>query len=153
MIKIISYMVIKFKKMKKRIKGYIVFKKKSLIGEKVSINGEVRVGKNCVVDPYTRLNAEPIIEVGNNFYVNVFCWIAGEITIGDDVLIGPHVRIIGRDHGIAKNFLISQQERVYKKITIKNDVWIGGGRYNIKGCYYWRRCSNCSWSSGYKGCS
>jgi acetyltransferase-like isoleucine patch superfamily enzyme len=65
--------------------------------------------------------------------MNAGCHILGEITIGNDVLIGPKTVIWGRDHGIEKGKLIRKQERNKKPIKIGSDDWIGANVTILKG--------------------
>ena len=60
-------------------------------------------------------------------------FILGNITIGNDVQIGPKTVIRGRDHGLSKDKLIREQPPNKQTITIGNDVWIGANVTIIKG--------------------
>ncbi|WP_461533204.1 DapH/DapD/GlmU-related protein [Sinomicrobium sp.] len=87
----------------------------------------------AVVEPYCRLIGDPKIEVGNNFYANSGCHFLGEITFGDDVMIGPKTIIWGRDHGMAIDMPMYGQEHKKAPVVIGNDVWIGAGVIILKG--------------------
>lgn len=102
------------------------------------------LGENCVfvrtkfsgkakIEPFCRLIGDPLITIGKNFYMNAGCHILGEITIGNDVQIGPKTVIWGRDHAIEKAKLIREQGHVKKPIVIGNDVWIGANVTILKG--------------------
>jgi len=68
------------------------------------------------------------IEVGDNFYANYNCTIldVNKVTIGDDVLLGPHVQIYTAVHPIDP---VDRRKGLEsgKPITIGDNVWIGGG--------------------------
>ncbi|MBO6523474.1 MAG: acyltransferase [Balneolaceae bacterium] len=74
-----------------------------------------------------------MITIGKNFYLNAHCHLLGEITIGNDVLVGPKTIIWGRDHGISKDQLIREQNHIKDPIIIGNDVWIGANVTILKG--------------------
>lgn len=82
-------------------------------------------------------NAENIY-LGNNVRITMDCCIwAGEsskIIFGDNVLVGPGVKIMSTNHGIEKNGTpMVFQERVNEDINIGNDVWIGSNAVILKG--------------------
>jgi maltose O-acetyltransferase len=87
----------------------------------------------ATIEPFCRIMGDPQVVFGNNFYMNAGCHLLGEITIGNDVLIGPKTIIWGRDHGIQKGELIRFQKRVKAPINIGDDVWIGARATILKG--------------------
>ncbi|MDA7880911.1 acyltransferase [Akkermansiaceae bacterium] len=104
----------------------------------------VQVGEFCkmqcvhfkgpaVIDPFCRLIGDPCIEIGKNFYINGSCHLLGDITIGENVLIGPHSVIWGRDHCLDRGLLIREQGHVRKPIRIGDDCWIGANVTILKG--------------------
>lgn len=67
------------------------------------------------------------ITIGNRVYINFGCIIldCAEVTIGDDVLIGPNLGIYAVNHGF------DPEERIAgacygKPVKIEDKVWIGG---------------------------
>lgn len=67
------------------------------------------------------------IRVGSRVFINQNCtfYSLAEITIGDDVLIGPNVSLITSEHPVAPS-----QRRAHllgKPIVIENGVWIAAG--------------------------
>ena len=124
----------------KTIKNQIIMVKKRilLIGSGVEIGfwsevGNVEFKGKAVIEPFCRFSGTPLIELGENFYANAYCHFLGEITIGNDVQIGPKVIIWARDHGIERDTIINKQSHVSKKIIIGNDVWIGASSVILKG--------------------
>jgi acetyltransferase-like isoleucine patch superfamily enzyme len=87
----------------------------------------------AIIEPYCRLHGDPQITIGGNFYMNIGCHLLGDITIGNDVLIGPKTIMWGRDHGIEKKMPIRIQPYIIKPIIIGNDVWIGANVTILKG--------------------
>ena len=80
---------------------------------------------------YTAYGLE--IRVGQRVFINHNCTLydLAEISIGDDVMIGPNVNIITEGHPIAP------RERracvIAKPITIESNVWIAAGATIIGG--------------------
>ena len=114
------------------IKRFLLKRKGVIIYNNCSFSGVKFKGK-ALIEPYCRIFGDPLITVGNSFYMNSGCHILGDIIIGDNVLFGPKVVIWGRDHGIKKNKLIREQENIKKTVVIGNDVWIGANVTVIKG--------------------
>ena len=114
-----------FYKRKLKSKGIDLRKNAELI--RVNFSGK------AIIEPYTKLKGDPLITCGDNFYANAHCHILGEITFGDNVLIGPKVIIWGRDHGTDKSSPMNTQTYTRKPITIGNDVWIGACSIILKG--------------------
>jgi acetyltransferase-like isoleucine patch superfamily enzyme len=93
------------------------FGENSSIGNDIIINcgggwsenkGAFKCGKNTYIGPKTVIFA------------------AGEIELGDNVLISPSVNLISHQHTFkSKNKNYNQQPNDYRKIMIGNNVWIG----------------------------
>ena len=67
------------------------------------------------------------ISVGNNSGLGIDNVLQGDITIGDNVMFGPDVRIITSNHAFDR-LDIPMREQGYeeeKPVVIGNDVWIG----------------------------
>tara|TARA_B100000427_G_scaffold329804_1_gene347900 strand:- start:1886 stop:2377 length:492 start_codon:yes stop_codon:yes gene_type:complete len=111
----------------------LILKQKKIIIKNNCVFSSVNFQENTIIEPYCRIIGSKQINIGKNFYMNAFCHILGEITIGDNVLIGPKTIIWGRDHGTKKNQKISEQSHSNKPIKIGNDVWIGANVTILKG--------------------
>lgn len=73
------------------------------------------------------------IRVGARVFINQNCTIyaLADVTIGDDVMIGPNVSLVTSEHPVAPS-----QRRAYlrgRPITIANGVWIAAGATIIGG--------------------
>lgn len=88
---------------------------------------------SAVIEPYCRLSGDPEISIGNNFYLNAYCHLLGNIIIGDDVMIGPKTVIWGRDHGMQMGLPMKQQPHSKADIVISDDVWIAANVTILKG--------------------
>ncbi len=108
------------------------------------LNSDVCIAEYCwvrgvhfkgkaVLEPYSRIIGAPSISIGNNFYLNIGCHLLGEISIGDDVMIGPKTVIWSRDHGTSLEKLMRLQDHISAPIQIGNNVWIGASVTILKG--------------------
>ena len=73
------------------------------------------------------LLSHPGARLGRGVYVGPYCCL-GEVTIGDDVLLGSHVSITSGmgQHGIDRTDVpIRMQPGVRRRVTIGQDSWIG----------------------------
>ena len=68
------------------------------------------------------------ITIGNDVYINFGCTLldCGQITIGDNTLLGPNVSAFSGNHSLDSAERIAGA-LIPKPITIGNRVWIGGG--------------------------
>ena len=114
-----------FYRHKQKKRGVIIAKNAKI--SRVSFLGTAEVSERC------RFFGKPEITIGKNFYANVGCHFLGEISIGDDVMMGPKVVIWGRDHGIMLGKPMRIQDHEYSKVDIGNDVWIGASAVILKG--------------------
>lgn len=85
------------------------------------------VGSNVWIEPDFRCEFGKNITIGNDVYINFGCVIldCGQVTIGDNTLIGPNVGLFSGNH------TTDATERaagglIPKPITIGNRVWICG---------------------------
>ena len=85
------------------------------------------VGKNVWIEPDFKCEFGKNISIGNDVYINFGCIIldCGEVTIGDNTLLGPNVGIYLANHAF------DAQERINggcfgKPVHIGSKVWIGG---------------------------
>ena len=74
------------------------------------------------------------IDIGNRSGIGVNAWIRADLTIGDNVMMGPQVIIYGRDHNVEESdvAMMDQGMGEFKKVTIGDDVWIGAGAIILK---------------------
>jgi len=117
---------------------YLLFRQTaSYLLENIVNNSLVKKGKKSYIEPSTSIRHPKNILIGTNSYVNKNCilWpgIKSKITIGNNVLFGPNVKIFGANHGIAKSSLINKQRWIEDDVFIGNDVWIGANTTIIKG--------------------
>jgi len=117
----------------KRVKWRDYQRRKIHIGGHCVINNVV-YAERCKIEPYCRFVGVPKITIGSDFYANCFCHFLGEITIGNNVMIGPKVIIWARDHKYDNRIIpMNKQGHNAQKIVIEDDVWIGAGVIILKG--------------------
>jgi len=75
------------------------------------------------------------VVLGNRVEINNFSIVngSGGVTVGDDTLIGPGVRIVSYSHGMARGATIRSQAVALKPIVIGRDVWIGANAVILAG--------------------
>jgi acetyltransferase-like isoleucine patch superfamily enzyme len=122
--------------------AYAVSTKSALILEDyVHINAlsnrGVRLGSNVTIAKGSILmctgvisNVGEGIKIGNNSAVGAQSFLGGQggITIGDDVIMGPQVKIFSENHNFEKKGIpIRKQGESRKGVSIGNNCWIGSG--------------------------
>ena len=85
------------------------------------------VGTEVRIEPDFRCEFGKNIVIGNNVYINFGCIIldCAEVTIGDNVLLGPNIGIYAANHSL------DAEERINggccgKPVHVGNNVWLGG---------------------------
>ncbi len=76
------------------------------------------------------------IRIGARTIVNVGCYLSGEggLEIGDDVLIGPHAKLLSAGHAIDEGDTIIARNRITRaRITVGDGAWIGAGAIVLEG--------------------
>ena len=106
---------------------------------RVQLSGAVCFGKGTVVKPFAMiLTHTGIIKFGRNCAIGSFSHISTgvkDITVGDNVRIGPRVTILGSNRNYKKkDALIVDQGYTHKGVAIGNDVLIGAGAVIHDGC-------------------
>jgi len=102
-------------------------------------------GKNCHFGRGVQLWAKNNISIGNNLYMGRFSQIESDAIIGDNVIMGNHVALVGKfDHNyqqigvpIRLASAIRDQDYNWKGLNlttiIEDDVWVGYGATVMQG--------------------
>lgn len=108
-----------------------------------SSNRGISLGNHVAIFDHTRLllgdldsNPEANISIGANSIINVGAYISGEggLIIGEEVLIGPHVKIFSAGHTIhGEHPSVYHNTLTYGQIRIEKGAWIGGGATVLEG--------------------
>jgi acetyltransferase-like isoleucine patch superfamily enzyme len=99
-----------------------------------------KFGKNFVFDPDGFYSYETI-EVGDDVYIGIGANLSAsesKIIIGNKVMFGPNVTIMGGDHNtsLIGKYMYDIKDKLPENdlpVIIKDDVWIGTGAIILKG--------------------
>lgn len=92
---------------------------------------------NVRIHPTASLKCGHNIQLGKNSHINQYCciWAStnSRIILGDNLLMGPGVKMFSSNHGTSKDKILNQQEWAEKDIVVGNDVWIGANAVLVPG--------------------
>tara|TARA_R110000868_G_scaffold20682_2_gene87173 strand:- start:2323 stop:2865 length:543 start_codon:yes stop_codon:yes gene_type:complete len=104
-----------------------------------------KIGKNVHFGKGVNLWAKHKISIGNNFYIGRYSQIECDAEIGDNVIFGNYVALVGKyDHNyhqIGTSIRLASQIRdknyswhgLHSKVSIQDDVWVGYGAIIMSG--------------------
>lgn len=92
------------------------------------------VGDRVYLEPDFTCEFGKNITLGNDLYINFGCTLldCGQITIGNNTLLGPNVSMYSANHSLDAEERIAGA-LIPEPITIGNRVWIGGGTTILSG--------------------
>ena len=97
----------------------------------------MKKGKDVRIHPSASLRCGKNISLGKNSHINQYCcvWASenSKIVLGDNLLMGPGVKIFSSNHGIQADLPMNQQGWVEKDVVIGNDVWLGANSVIVPG--------------------
>ena len=103
---------------------------------KVFRKGTIRVGRNCEFAAYCDFEAHGngIMEIGEGTYFNRYCMISahGFVSIGDNCIFGPGVKIFDNNHRFTKSDGVSSSIDA-GSIKIGKNCWIASNAIILKG--------------------
>lgn len=93
-----------------------------------------KVGERVWMEPDFTCEFGKNISIGNDVYINFGCTLldCGQITIGNNTLIGPNVSAYSANHSLDSAERIAGA-LIPETITIGDRVWIGGGSTILSG--------------------
>ena len=93
-----------------------------------------KVGERVWLEPTFTCEFGKNITIGNDVYINFGCTLldCGQITIGDNTLIGPNVSAYSGNHSLDAEERIAGA-LIPEPINIGNRVWVGGGSTILSG--------------------
>ena len=110
----------------KQIQNHGIF-----LGNNVSLYDHVRL---VLGDPAQHPDTN--LSFGNNIIVNAFCYLSGEggLSIGNEVLIGSHVKILSAGHQFDQGDLsVWRNPLTYQAIAIGCGAWVAAGATILQG--------------------
>ncbi|MDA7746602.1 acyltransferase [Psychromonas sp.] len=68
-------------------------------------------------------------QIGQRSYVGLYSYINGDVTIGENVLIGPHASIVASNHTYSAedDFFSGRSDLEKGKVVIEDGVWLTSG--------------------------
>ena len=107
------------------------------VHDHIAPKAKMRKGENVRIHPQASLRCGQNISLGNNSHINQYCcvWASpnAKIALGDNLLMGPGVKMFSSNHGTAPDKVINQQEWIERDIVVGNDVWIGANASIVPG--------------------
>lgn len=112
---------------------------------KLSAHGSLgfRLGKNftikdnSIIDSFGSVKKESgKLEIGDNVGISEGCYfgVKGSLFIGNDVIIGPGVKIFTENHSMLLNGQpFRLQDEIRADVNVGNNVWIGAGAIILAG--------------------
>jgi len=96
-----------------------------------TITGEA-IDESVALFPPFYINYGKHLSIGKNVFINFNCTFLalGGITIEDNVLIAPDVKLLSEGHGLSPS---ERQSLIHGKIHIKKNAWIGAGAIILPG--------------------
>lgn len=90
-------------------------------GKKLRVKSDAEISPNCVV--------------GFDSELGTRCMIQSNVNIGNNVIMGPDVKIYSRNHKFdSLEIPIQKQGKNYYKTKVGNDVWLGANVIITAGC-------------------
>jgi acetyltransferase-like isoleucine patch superfamily enzyme len=68
-------------------------------------------------------------QIGKNSYIGIYSYVNGDVTIGENVLVGPHVSIVSSNHTYSPqdDFFSGRSDLDAGKVVIEDGVWLTSG--------------------------
>jgi acetyltransferase-like isoleucine patch superfamily enzyme len=107
------------------------------IHDHISPKSRMNLKQNPRIHPTASLRCGENIYLGENSHINQYCciWASknAKVFLGDNLLMGPGVKIFASNHGTKARLPMNEQEWVEKDVTIGNDVWLGANVVVVPG--------------------
>lgn len=105
--------------------------------EHVTWRYKMTYGENIRVHSTASIRNPQNIVVGNNSHINhnccIWCGENSHIYLGDNLLMGPNVKMFSTNHGTKKDKPMTFQDYAEADIKIGNDCWLGANVVVLKG--------------------
>ena len=93
-------------------------------------------GRDILVAPGAIIRI-PKEQIGRDVYIGLYCYLNGKVTVGDDVLIGPHCSIVAGNHKFdpaTGAFTARTEGDGDESVTIGNGSWLCSNVTVTPGC-------------------
>ena len=98
---------------------------------------KMKIAGNPRIHPTASLRCGENIYLGKNAHINQYCcvWASrnSKIVLGDDLLMGPGVKIFSSNHGSKLGQPMNIQPHIERDIIIGKDVWLGANAVVLAG--------------------
>ncbi len=104
----------------------------------IHLGDGVSIGRNAQIRPSSYYGGEAGhgLVVGDRSSIASDCFIgcSGEIRIGNDVMLGPAVRVFSENHVVTRTDITIKEQGVERGVTvIEDDCWVGAGSIVLSG--------------------
>jgi len=102
----------------------------------VAKGARLELSESVEVRNYAIIECGGRVSVGKRSVIGAYNWLqgSGEIEIGEDVIIGPGVRIISTTHDFSNpDMVFGAQPLINKSVRIGSNVWIGANAVILAG--------------------
>ena len=103
----------------------------------IAPKAKMNISGNARISPTASLRCGENIYLGKNAHISQYCCLwAGKnskIVLGDNLLMGPGVKIFSLNHGINAEVPMNIQPPTEKDVMIGNDVWLGANTVVLAG--------------------
>jgi acetyltransferase-like isoleucine patch superfamily enzyme len=107
------------------------------VHDHIASRARMKVIGNPRIHPTASIRCGENITLGRNAHINQYCcvWASknSRIVLGDNLLMGPGVKIFSSNHRAALGSPMNAQPFVEKDIVIGDDVWLGANSVVVAG--------------------
>ena len=107
------------------------------VHDHIAPRAKMKIAGNPRIHPTASLRCGENIYLGKNAHINQYCciWASknSKIVLGDNLLMGPGVKIFSSNHGNKMGVPMNSQPHLEKDILIGNDVWLGANSVVVAG--------------------
>jgi len=107
------------------------------VHDHIAPRARMRFGGNSRIHPSASFRSGNNIYLGTNSHISQYCCIwAGknsQIVLGNNLLMGPGVKIFSSNHGKDLGVPMNSQVYVEKDVIVGNDVWLGANAVIVPG--------------------
>ena len=127
----------------KRYKSNIIERISNRASITLFSKGTIDIGRNIELAPFVdvQVHGNGSCKIGDLTYMNRYCMISchGKVTIGNNCMFGPGVRIFDNNHRFSKDKGVSADLKI-GEITIGNNCWIASNVILLKGAEIGDNC-------------